>query len=176
MSLIIEIPKPRDLVGRILSINPNVCTRFQCGGFSVNVTRPLCTVGPEAQQNQLHQALLDGRLMDITDQNIEGVHNSSGSHTPTKNLGDTGPKFYIQRDHKGNVLVAVPKDEKEEEEFDQDVATKGCIHQDALRTKIADHALTGEGLISADNADQVLSNMVNKIDEARGKYYQPRLK
>jgi hypothetical protein len=57
-----------DMTGRILALDVTRAKRWQCGGFSVSVNNPLGVVTGQAQQIRLREALIEGLLIDVTDQ------------------------------------------------------------------------------------------------------------
>jgi hypothetical protein len=67
MSKILEFPRKPGLVGRLLALNIEKATKFQCRGFSVGPRNPSAVVGEEASVAALEQALAAGVLIDITD-------------------------------------------------------------------------------------------------------------
>jgi hypothetical protein len=174
MSLIIMPEQPKDLVGRMLALNIQICKKFQCGGFWLNVNKPFAVVEPNAQQDMLHRGLIDGRLLDITDQSVKGLQTGQGGHTAPKENEEKGAKVYFQLDTKGNVLVIAPKNEAEEEVFEKELQEKGTLHVDTY--EVSDHGLGGEGRIDSSQASDVINNMANKIDRAKSDHYKPTLK
>src|ERR1017187_6362300 len=68
-SRVLQMPTPGELpnyAGRLLCLNPEKARTFQCGGFILGGKRMSAVVPEEAQTLPIHQALLDGRLLDIT--------------------------------------------------------------------------------------------------------------
>ena len=115
-----------DLTGRILAINTMKTKRFACGGFSVNVHNPSAVVGTNAQHDQIRMALVDGRLLDITDQNNEGLDLRGARHTKPV-LEDTGEKVFITVGLNGAMSIAIPKDKEELEQFEHKIEEQGVL-------------------------------------------------
>lgn len=174
MSLIVIPGKPKDLAGRILALNMNVCRKFQCGGFWLNISRPWAVVEPGAQQDMLNRALLDGRLLDVTDQSLKGLSTPEGDHSAPRETEEKGAKVYIQLDAKGNVLIIAPKNEAEEEKMEQELKEKGSLHVDHY--EVADHGIGESGKIDSHDASEIINNMANKLDDAKSKFHRTKLK
>jgi hypothetical protein len=166
MSLI-EMPKIQDLTGRILAINPQVCQRFSCGGFQLALpSRPFGTVSHESQQEPLRRALIEGRLIDITDQNLTGLRQGDTFHTPAKESADKGIKVYLQVGSDGSLLVVSPKDDEEEKKFEQEIKESGHIIPSDF--KVAEARLDGFGArVDSAQAESILSSLSNNISSIR---------
>jgi hypothetical protein len=176
-NLIVMPEAPKDLVGRILSLNLQICKKFQCGGFWLNVNRPYAVVEPipMLQQDMLHRGLQDGRLLDITEQNITGIQRPEGSHSPAKESEEKGKAVYFQIDSKGNVLVVAPKDEAAEEQCEKELRERGTLTVDTY--DVADGFLEGANTkIDPNAAGQILDGLANKLDETKNKHYVTKLK
>lgn len=83
-----------DYTGRILALNREKANSFQCGGFFVGTRRMFSVVEPDAQMENIHRALQNGVLIDITDSDrtlvVGGTEMAAAS-----DLGDTGKRAYI---------------------------------------------------------------------------------
>lgn len=166
MSLI-EIPAPQDLIGRILALNPQSVQRFQCGGFQLAFpNRPYATVTHETQQEPVRRAMLEGKLIDITDQNLAGLKSGDNYQSPAKESEEKGHKVYLATGPDGSLLVVCPKDDAEEALFEEQIRTKGHLTVDNF--KVAPAPL--EGLVSrvdSTQADAILSGLSNAISNIK---------
>jgi hypothetical protein len=115
-----------DLIGRLISINQMKCKKFSCGGFSVNFNNPAAVVTPASQQDRIRMGLMDGRLIDISDQNINGLDLKGAQHTKPV-LEDTGEKVFITVTADGSMSVAIPKDEAELAKFETQIEESGGV-------------------------------------------------
>lgn len=121
-----------DLVGRILSLNTLVAKTFSCGGFSVNYNRPIAVVTPSSQQPSLKRGLLEGKLIDVTDQNTDGL-NLGGARQTSPNSVDTGETVYVTVDQNGGMMIAIPKDQEEKAKFELMIAQSGVLILDSAK-------------------------------------------
>lgn len=90
-SNLIQFPVTPNYIGRALALNPERAQRFQCGGFWLGSRKPSGIVGPEAQQDQIHQAVLDGRLIEIDKGSIK---TANAMMDPVKEMDVVGFKTY----------------------------------------------------------------------------------
>jgi len=168
MSLIQE-PEHKDLTGRIISLNLHVCKRFQCGGFALGPARPFSVVEPTAQQGIIRQGLIDGRLLDITDQNIQGVSIGETSHSPAHVLEEKGKKVYLQINQDGSLTVIAPKDEADEAKREEELATMGVLIVNEDEVEVAKSTFDQSGKIDTSGAEQLITSMAEVIDMAKSK-------
>jgi hypothetical protein len=137
MSLI-EMPKLSDYSGRMLLLNLERVQRFQCPGFTLSKNNyyqivPCYTeTNPslhEAMNRALNIAILDGRLIDITGQDVKGLKMAGGEHTPVQEE-DTGSRVFMATDKHGNLFVVAPKDKEEEAKYIEEIKTTGTLKLD----------------------------------------------
>lgn len=116
----------KDLTGRLISIDQTKCKRFSCGGFSVNLNNPAAVVMVGTQQELIRTGLLDGRLVDITDQNVDGLSIKGTRHTKPVSE-DTGEKVFITVAANGAMSIAIPTDETELAFFEKKIEEDGVL-------------------------------------------------
>lgn len=109
-----------DLVGRVMALDLTQRRAWQCGGFSVSMNSPVSTVSTMTVQRSIRQALLEGILIDITDQPDKGLH-IKGSRTTAATIEDTGRKVFITVDRNGGMAVMSPKDDAQQLAMDESV-------------------------------------------------------
>jgi hypothetical protein len=126
MAEIIEMPAGSDLLGRTLALNLSVCRKFTCRGFFLSPTRVAAMVDHEADQVALRTALLQGRLIDITDQVVKGLNVNGSGHSTVK-VEETGMKAYLGYDKDGRLYVVTPKDEAEAEAIEKEIRDTGTL-------------------------------------------------
>jgi hypothetical protein len=160
---LIHIPQPQDLTGHILALNPEKGVRFQCGGFQLAIpSRPYATVTHETQQEPVRRALLEGRLIDITNQNLAGLKVGDSFQTPAKEAEEKGHKVYLATGTDGSLLVICPKDEAEEAHFEEQIRLHGRLTADNF--KVSDQPLGGlTSRVDSSQADAILSSLSNAI-------------
>lgn len=79
--------------GRVLALNMERATRFQCGGFFVGSKSPIAMVPVEAQMDQIHRAIEAGVLLDVTDSEKGIRHGGTVVGAVTEEI--TRKKVYI---------------------------------------------------------------------------------
>jgi hypothetical protein len=166
--LIIEAPHT-DLIGRIISLNLQNCKRFQCGGFSLSPARPFAVVEPSSQQASIRQGLLDGRLVDITDQNIKGMEIAGTAHSPAQVLDEKGKRVYLQVNVDGSLTVIAPKDEEEEILREAELASNGVLLVNESNVEISNISFDQRGRVDLTTAEQIITNMATTLEYARSK-------
>lgn len=113
-----------DYTGRLISLNIEKIVKFVCGGFSLGPRLPATVVPPDAQMCNIHQAVLDGRLIDITDQ--ENVRTGDGSCLDGLTTEDTGRKaYFVNQD--GTTVMIVPKNIEEQEWIETQIKNKSKL-------------------------------------------------
>jgi hypothetical protein len=110
--------------GRCLALNLDKIKVFQTHKFYLGPKRPFATVMPDADQISLRNAVLDGRLIDVTDQKGKGIKLEGGDMSPIAEIPDAGlRKVFIGVGRTDQVtpagtprplFVAVPGSEEEE--------------------------------------------------------------
>ena len=116
----IPIPYQGDLVGRVMSLNLIERRHWQCGGFSVSSNNPVSAVSPMTQQHKIREAILQGILIDITDQPDKGLR-MKGSRTTGTTVEDTGNKVFITVDKNGGMAVMAPDSSQSQDKMEETV-------------------------------------------------------
>ena len=158
-----------DLTGRIISLNLQKCKRFQCGGFALSFNRPFSVVDQAAQQDKIRQGLLDGRLLDITDQNIKGIEMAGSFQSPAKVLDEKGKKVYLQINQDGSLTVIAPKDEEDEAKRQQELETNGVLLINEDDVEVAKTTFDQSGRVDQSGAEQLITSMANALENAKNK-------
>lgn len=119
MAQVIEFPSSSvpDYTGRVLALNPERAQKYQCGGFWLGPRQPVAIVPAQAQHAQLHQAVLDGRLVEVT---RDAIKTRNAQLNPVKDLGETGfETFLIVRIIDGARVISflTPANKEQEEEI-----------------------------------------------------------
>ena len=161
-----SIIQEKDLTGRIISLNLQVCRRFQCGGFSLSPNQPFAVVEPNASHNKIYEGLLDGRLIDVTDQNIKGLAMAGTYTSPATELKGGEKKVYLQVGQDGSLMVVAPKDEKAEEEFEKQIRETGVLKIDDF--EIADKPIEGaNSRVNSNQASMLIAQMSAQLGEIK---------
>jgi hypothetical protein len=127
MSNIIQFPSTPNYAGKILALNPERAQKFQCGGFWLGPRMPASLVPPNAQMDMLHQAVLDGRLIEV---GLEAIKTMNAALDPVKELETDRPEsFFIFRiiDGVKCYCLITPKDKEQEATLRQQIADTGKI-------------------------------------------------
>jgi hypothetical protein len=133
------------LVGRVLMINTAKAHRFQCFGFFVSRNHPIETVPKDVQELPIRQALKEGKLLDITDneelanKKMSGVMGAIDEAIDQGNLdrptqGEEVSKILMGKDAKGNSYVIIPKDEEDYKRMQVELETTGHIRMPKPKT------------------------------------------
>lgn len=132
-------PSPEGpLTDRVLMLNTEKATRFQCFGFSVTRNNPIQIVPAHAQEIPLRRALDAKILLDITgkedaarNKTVKAIDQAikDGNITPVKETEVNAPKVLIGTDSKGQVYVIIPKDEEEYQQMQEELRLNGCIRR-----------------------------------------------
>jgi hypothetical protein len=155
-----------DLEGRILSLNTLNAKVFSCGGFSVNYNRPIAIVTKGCEQTSIRRGLAEGKLIDVTDQNVDGLNLGGARHTKPKHT-DTGETAFITVDRNGSIMIAIPKDKKEQQQFEDSMAkSDGILRLDTAKISDAPSPLQANRL-NAGMSDILLNELANKLDNLR---------
>lgn len=126
------------LTDRVLMLNTEKATRFQCYGFSVTRNNPIQIVPAHAQEYPLRRALEAGTLLDVTGQEDTRTNKISaaiekaikaGNLSTVEEGEEAGPKAFIGTDAKGNSYVIVPKDEEEYQQIQDELRQNGFIRR-----------------------------------------------
>jgi hypothetical protein len=155
------LASPQALVGRTLTLDWTKATRYQTYKFYLGRSHPFAKVPPDAALEDLQQALLTGLLIDVTDQHIKGVSDANGNHLSPVGVSDDPDArmvFIGSEKHEGVIsgpkplFIAIPEDEKTEQDYLKQVMSKGRI----------------DGLYAARTPDVMMSGIsVSDIDEDR---------
>ena len=113
-----------DYTGRVLTLNMDKARSFTCGGFVLGPRLTTSVVPPEAQMYNIHKAVLEGKLLDITDQ--EKVQTPDGTHMEVQESDDTGRKAYFVN-YGGNLVLLVPKDAEEQAAIEAQAASQSTL-------------------------------------------------
>lgn len=173
----IELPSsPEELVGHTVMLK-DPSRPFQCPGFSLGRNN-LQGVVPDPASNpaikhglpKIQQALLDGRLVDTTDQHIKGFNLHGSSHTPAR-VEDTDEKVYITVGRGGSLAIISPKNKEDGIAMDKQLAEKGIILPTDF--KVAERPLAMvEGVVAPGKTGELIHNLEEKMDEIRRKVSQ----
>jgi hypothetical protein len=153
------------LVGRLLSLNTRTTKVFTCGGFSVNYNRPIAIVTPESQQASIKRAMAEGKLIDVTDQNTNGL-NLGGANQSKPKLSDTGETAFITVDKNGGMMIAIPKDKAEQNEFEDMIAKSGVLILDTAKLSDKPSPLL-TNRVTAAGSDILLNELANKLESLK---------
>jgi hypothetical protein len=131
MGKLITMPEKPDYAGRMLALNPEKARTFQCGGFWLASTCPMGLVPPNAQMEPIRQALLDGRLLDVTDGNHE-IKTSQARLNPVRDLGvrEDRVAYLVKRTSPAGdpeIVVVMSKDANQAEDFRKQIEANGKI-------------------------------------------------
>jgi hypothetical protein len=125
---VIEFPSIPNYSGRVLSLNPESSIRkYQCGGFWLGPNNPVAIVPPNTQMEQLHLAVLDGRLIEVSRDAIKTKH---ASMDPVTDLGATGLEtFVVIRliDGVKSYSFVTPKDAEQEAAIRKEIEETGTV-------------------------------------------------
>jgi hypothetical protein len=119
---LIEFPTTVDYTGKVLALNPEKTQKYQCGGFWLGPNQQVAIVPANAQHSQIHLAVLDGRLIEVSK---DEIRTKNARLNPVQDLGETGFKtFLIVRMIDGAKVVSflTPKDKAQEEEIESTIA------------------------------------------------------
>ena len=123
MTQVIEFPSVPDYTGKVLALNPERAQKYQCGGFWLGPKRPVALVPAGAQQAQIHQAILDGRLIEVTK---DAIKTKNALLNPVQDLGETGfETFLIVRMIDGVKMISFLTPKNAEQEAD----IRKCIEE-----------------------------------------------
>jgi hypothetical protein len=117
-------PEELNYTGRVLCLNPEKGTRFQCGGFFLGPRRTFAVVDSKAQMFRLKQALDQGILIDITEnKDIAG----DWSVLQAVKDEDTGKKVYITVGNGGGLTLVGVDDPEVQAKLDKQIEEKRVI-------------------------------------------------
>lgn len=128
-NLITEIPT-EDFTGRVLTLNLEKTSRYQCGGFLVTSRNPTAIVQPHARMTQLQNALLQGILLEISskDGSIQGKHSRI---TGAQELGETDHTVFpmIRKGPDGNpqVFFLMPDSPEQAKQIEEEIQNTGKL-------------------------------------------------
>lgn len=139
---VIEFPSALpNYAGRTLALNMEKARRFQCHNFFLGIRVPYAVVPSEAEAGFriIHQAILDGRLLDVTDANIKGLKTTSFELDPVKE-DDTGGKmmFFVSKKFKSGetaMIMVTPRDAEQSKDFQRQLKETGSIILDDFDEK-----------------------------------------
>lgn len=161
-------PEWRKWFGRIITIDPTKCQRFQCGGFFVNASNhPVEIVQPDAQVDRILEGLRDGRLKDITDSHTKGMGIKGIGHSAAKSE-DTGKRIYITTDRNGSIAIKAAETPEEIEKCEATIKKTGIIVPQDY--KFAD-PMAFEGRLLPGQESFALHNLEEKVDAANKKVF-----
>jgi hypothetical protein len=126
---------PQALIGRTLTYNPKKIRFFQTFHFYVGARHPFTTVTPDADLRDLFNAVLDGRLIDATEQHKSGLVGDGAEMSPVDTVDEPDmPRVFlgVQKGDKPTdgalpLYVAVPESKEQEEQFLSELKQKGRI-------------------------------------------------
>jgi hypothetical protein len=141
MGNLLTTPPSTDFSGRTLALNPEKAVKFQCREFTLGPLRPWGVVPPAAGQSPaLLTALMDGRLLDITDSHATGIKTRDIAISPVTETPLEDKKIYFvkEKDKDGNIItiMAVPKDELQAKDWDKQIEETGTIKLDLPKEEI----------------------------------------
>ena len=109
---------------RVLALNPESCQKFQCRNFFLNSRTKFSRAGDLVGNDAIHAAILDGRLIDITDQ-LDKYTSGKGSLIINQSeagaaidLGVTDKRFFLTRVD-GEVQLDIPDSEEVRQQFEK---------------------------------------------------------
>ncbi len=108
--------------GRLLTLNQEKIQKFSCGGFILGTHYPTAAVPPDAQMLPIHLALMDGRLLDITD-NPTLTSKSGMALSSVEEQESVGFKVYMVKQSDGSTLLVAPKDQAEQDAIEAQIAS-----------------------------------------------------
>jgi hypothetical protein len=114
-----EPPVLPNYTGHFLCLNPEKVHTFQCGGFILGPRRLSAIVPEEAQMPQIHRAIEEGILLDITK---SGEIRTENSTLQSAVETDTRKKVYLT-EHQGELVAFGTEDPEEQERLDAQVKT-----------------------------------------------------
>lgn len=168
MSYETKPPEWRKWFGRIITIDPTKCQRFQCGGFSINAhNHPVEIIQPDAQVDKILEGIRDGRLKDITDSHRKGMGIRGIGHSGTTSE-DTGKRVYITVDRNGGLAIKAAETPAEVAKCEAEIKRQGIIIPDEY--KIAD-PIGAEGRLLPGQESLVLHNLEQKVEAANKKVF-----
>jgi hypothetical protein len=158
----------RKWFGRIITIDPTKCQRFQCGGFSINAhNHPIEIIQPDAQVDRILEGIRDGRLKDITDSHKRGMSIKGIGHTATSSE-NTGKKVYITVDKNGGMAIKSAETPEEIAVCEYAIKQRGIIIPDEY--KIA-NPIGYEGRVQPGQESLILHNLEEKVEAANTKVF-----
>lgn len=161
-------PEWRKWFGRIITIDPTMCQRFQCGGFSVNANNhPVEIIQPDAQVDRILEALRDGRLKDITESHKKGMSIKGIGHSATTSE-DTGKRIYITTGKDGSIAIKSAETKEEIEKCEATIKSTGIIVPQDY--KFAD-PIGFEGRLLPGQESLILHNLEEKVANANSKVF-----
>jgi len=124
MAKIIEFPVTPDYTGKMVAVSPETpLTRFQCRGFVVFRKTPQ-VVPPEADMASIHNAILDGRLLELAPGT--GITSKNAQASPAGELGDTDLKIYTLQTNEG-VVVLTPESPEQAAQIEKELQETGHL-------------------------------------------------
>lgn len=161
-------PEWRKWFGRIITIDPTKCQRFQCGGFAVNANNhPVEIIQPNAQVDRILEGIRDGRLKDITESHRHGMGIRGIEHTATSSE-DTGKRVYITVDRNGGLAIKAVETPEEIAKCEAIIKERKIIIPDEY--KIA-APIGYEGRVKPGEESLVLHNLEEKVQSANSKVF-----
>ena len=125
MSNIIHFPTTPDLTGKMVAVSPEASiSRFQCRGFVVFKNKPQ-VVPPEADHASINNALLDGRLLELTASSI--IKSKNASLNPVKELADTDKKIFTLQTKEGYIVIT-PESEEQSMAIEKELSETGQLN------------------------------------------------
>lgn len=158
---VIVFPSKSDYSGRTLALNLEKIRKFQCHNFYLGPRTPYAVVPQEASMEVLHQAVLDGRLIDITDSAIKGIKTENFQLEQVKEDDNTGKRVYfIAKKFKNGetgVVMVTPKDAEQAKLFDSQITLTGKIDLTELDEAELDEGPSG---LTPVQVTEVPSNLI----------------
>lgn len=116
-----------NLIEHTVMLNTAKVKSFQCGGLSLGLRRPYGIIDSGVQQEPVRRALAEGKLIDVTGQNIAKGFKYEGGETSGVAEVDTGIKVYMYKDPSGQTCLVSPKDNEQQELFESELKEFGYI-------------------------------------------------
>jgi hypothetical protein len=134
-----------DLIDHTVMLNTAKLKTFQCGGLCLGPKHLIAKIGRDAQQEPIRRALLEDKLIDMTDKDLSAGFKHTGGETTAIIEEDLGYKVYIQKSSSGETIMISPKNEEQRLQFEAEIKEFGYIKN--LEINIEEQ-ITKEGLSS----------------------------
>lgn len=129
-----------DYSGRILALNIEKIRKFQCRAYVLGPRTPYAVVPPEACMENIHMAVLDGRLLDVTDMAAKGLKTENVQMMKVEETELPEQKLYFVYkkidDKIGHLVLVVPKDAEQAKDFERQIKETGTIDIDLPKEEL----------------------------------------